>query len=264
MKETELKSINIPVGKNPLLQQVLDEVNSNTELLTMWKIINVNALDRLHMSDHGIVHFQIVANSALRICRILNKKGIDTSIKTGFGLSNDHGEVVVFLGSIMHDLGMIIHRNGHEEFSLFLANNLLHGMLNFLPAEEKVIVISEVLHSIIGHRGDGEPYTLEAGIVRIADALDMSQGRARVSFEQGFISIYQLSGESITKVYIEEGTDKPIDIGIQMHNSAGLFQVDDLLRNKLKGSGLENYIKVTAKVVSETDGERKMLEEIVF
>lgn len=264
MKQQELKSLHVPVGHNDLLKQALVEVNKNQEIQTLWRIINVNAIDRMHMSDHGIVHFQIVANSALRIARILTKKGVELSIKKDFGLTNDHGELVIFLASILHDLGMSIHRNSHEEYSLFLANSLLREMLSFMPPEEKTIVIAETLHAIIGHRNDGEPLTIEAGIVRVADALDMSEGRARLSFEKGFISIYELSVESITKVFIEEGTDKFVEIGIQMHNSAGLFQVDQLLRKKIKGSGLEKYVTVRAKVVTDTHEEKKMMEEVVF
>ena len=48
---------------------------------------------------------------------------------------------------------------------------------------ERTIVVAEALHAIIGHRRRGDPITIEAGIVRVADALDMAQGRSRVPFE---------------------------------------------------------------------------------
>jgi metal-dependent HD superfamily phosphatase/phosphodiesterase len=141
---------------------------------------------------------------------------------------------------------MSINREGHEEFSLFLANDILHRILEFLPVEERTIVTSEVLHAIIAHRSGGKPLTVEAGIVRVADALDMSEGRSRIPYEAGQVDIYSISAAAIDKVEIREGKDKPIQINISMNNSAGLFQVDELLKKKLVGSGIEKYIKVSA------------------
>jgi metal-dependent HD superfamily phosphatase/phosphodiesterase len=42
-------------------------------------------------------------------------------------------------------------------------------------------------------------------------------------------------------------------VEIEMNNSAGLFQVDNLLRSKLRGSGLEDYIEVAATLEGETE-----------
>ena len=47
------------------------------------------------------------------------------------------------------------------------------------------MVAAEAMHAIIAHRRRGDPLTIEAGIVRIADALDMAQGRSRIPFESG-------------------------------------------------------------------------------
>ena len=154
---------------------------------------------------------------------------------------------------------MSINREGHEEFSLFLANNYLEKVLDFLPIEEKIIVCSETLHAIISHRSKGTPLTVEAGIVRVADALDMSHGRSRISYSIGNIDIHSLSVAAIDNVEIKQGSDKPIDIVISMNNSAGLFQVDELLKSKLKGSGVEKYIAVRAIIEGET--EKKLLKE---
>jgi metal-dependent HD superfamily phosphatase/phosphodiesterase len=209
-------------------------------------VINVNAIYRLGMSDHGPVHFQIVANIALRLGRILQKNEVEVSITKYFGLVSEYAELVILLASLFHDLGMSINREGHEEFSLFLANNLMHQILEFMPVEERIIVTSEVLHAIIAHRSDGKPYTIEAGIVRMADALDISQGRSRIPYEAGYVDIYSVSAAAIDKVEIEEGEEIPIQINILMNNSAGLFQVDELLKKKLLGSGIEKYIKIWA------------------
>ncbi|HEX9013050.1 MAG TPA: HD domain-containing protein, partial [Anaerolineaceae bacterium] len=162
-------------------------------------------------------------------------------------------------GSLLHDLGMSINREGHEEFSLFMANSILHRILDFLPIEERTIVTSEVLHAIISHRSGGRPVTVEAGIVRVADAMDMSEGRSRIPYESGNVDIYSVSAAAVDNVKISEGEDIPILVLITMNNSAGLFQVDELLKKKLIGSGIEKYIKVRAVVEKET--EKRLVEE---
>jgi len=257
-KEDNIK-IHVPAKNNKLLEQVVENVNSNEEIYALWKVINVHAIDRLGMSDHGVVHFQIVSNIALRLSRILVKSGIKMSTAKDHNLSNDYAEVVIFLASVMHDLGMSISREGHEEFSLILANNLLHQILDFMPIAERTIVISETLHAIIAHRKDGKPYTIEAGIIRVADALDMSEGRSRIPFESGEMDIYAISAAAIDSVDIKEGTEKPIQITILMNNSAGIFQVDELLKSKLKNSKLENFVEVKAYVKNKR--EKKLIRE---
>ncbi|HEY5573654.1 MAG TPA: HD domain-containing protein [Anaerolineales bacterium] len=255
-------NIHVPARKNELIEQALASINQDVEVRTLWQVINVNAIDRLGMSDHGPVHFQIVANIALRLTRILLKNKVVMSIVKNYGLSDKHAELVVVLASLFHDLGMSISREQHEEFSLFLANTILQRTLAFLPLEERTIVISEVLHAIISHRRGGRPHTIEAGIVRVADALDMSEGRTRIPYEAGNVDIYSVSAAAIDSVEIAEGEDKPIQINIQMNNSAGLFQVDELLKRKLVGSGIEDYVKVRAIVYGEK--EKRLIEEFVI
>jgi uncharacterized protein len=248
--------IRVPARKNSFIEKVLETINNDVEIKTLWRVINVNAIDRLGMTDHGAVHFQIVANMALRLARILAKNQVTMSITENYGLGSDDAELVILLASLFHDLGMSISREGHEEFSLILANGILHRILDFLSLEERTIVISETLHAIIAHRSGGTPYTVEAGIVRVADALDMSEGRSRIPYQAGKIDIHSVSATSIDKVEILEGTDHPIQINIWMNNIAGIFQVDELLRKKLLGSGIEKYVKVSAYLIQ---GEEKQL-----
>jgi metal-dependent HD superfamily phosphatase/phosphodiesterase len=233
--------IRVPAHANSLLGKVLAVINEDVEIKTLWRVSNVNAIDRLGMTDHGPVHYQIVANVATRLARILVK------------------HLVILLASIFHDLGMSISREGHEGYSLFLANNILHRILEFLNIEERTIVISEVLHAIIAHRSGGKPYTIEAGIVRVADALDLSEGRSRIPYQAGKIDIHSVSAAAIDRVEIVEGTKTPIQINIWMNNMAGIFQVDELLKQKLVGSGIEKYVIISAYL---NDGqENKLIKE---
>jgi metal-dependent HD superfamily phosphatase/phosphodiesterase len=248
--------IRVPAQHNSLLEKTLAVVNEDVEIKTLWRVNNINAIDRLGMTDHGPVHFQIVANIALRLARILDKHQVAMSITKNYDLSNDYAELVILLASLFHDLGMSISREGHEEYSLILANSILHRILDFLPVEERTIVISETLHAIIAHRSGGVPYTVEAGIVRVADALDMSEGRSRIPYQAGKMDIHSVSAASIDRVEILEGSEKPVQINIWMNNNAGIFQVDELLRRKLLGSGIEKYVLVHAYLI---EGEEKRL-----
>jgi hypothetical protein len=251
--------IRVPARHNPRLQQVVDRVNADDELYTLWQVINVNAVQRLAMNDHGPVHVQIVTNIALKLLRLLVDRSVTPSVVVGHNLTNEDAEVIVVLASLLHDIGMSIHRVDHELYSLFLARpklrELLEGIYD-LPAQ--TILTSEILHAIISHRAGGQPITLEAGVVRVADALDMAQGRSRIPFQAGKVDIHSISATAIEQVIIEQGEVKPIRIVVRMNNSAGIFQLDELLKEKLDGSGLEPYVEVEATV--EGESEKKLIQ----
>jgi hypothetical protein len=246
--------IHLPARHNPILQQVVERVNADEELYALWSAMNVNAVERLGMSDHGPVHFQIVSNIALKLMRQLIENGIVPSIVRDHKMTNNDAEVVVVLAALLHDLGMSIHRIDHEQYSLFVAQPKIDQLLNGLyPVAARTIIRSETLHAIIAHRSDGKPLTVEAGVVRVADALDMTKGRSRIPFEAGQINIHSLSAAAIEKVEIGQGHEKPIRIFVTMSNSAGIFQLDDLLKEKLHGSGLEPFVEVEATIEGETE-----------
>jgi len=254
---TEL--IRLPARHNPRLQRLLQKVNADEDLHAIWRCQNVTAVDRLGMSDHGPVHMHIVANSALRLLRLLLARDLVPSIVKDHGLEVADAEIVVVLGALLHDTGMSIHRANHEEMSLFVALPKLQELLaDLYPPAMRRVVISEVLHAIITHRSDGRPLTLEAGVVRLADALDMAQGRARVPFEAGQVNIHSVSAAAIDSVQIGPGETKPIRVVIRMNNSAGIFQLDDLLKDKLRGSGLEPYVEVAAEI--EGTQEKRLVQ----
>jgi metal-dependent HD superfamily phosphatase/phosphodiesterase len=212
----------------------------------------------MQINDHSWVHIQIVTNIALKLLRQLTKHGVEPSVVRDYGYTRDDAEVVVTLASLTHCVGMSIHRHGHEDFSLFLAEPKLRELLGGLYEEPDVTVLtSEVLQAIISHRSDGQPLTLEAGLIRVADALDMAKGRSRIPFEHGQVSMHSLSAAAIEDVEIKDGAEKPILIEILMNNSSGIFQVDGLLRAKLRGSGLEPYVEVVAHI--DTEDEKRLV-----
>src|SRR5688572_15626922 len=222
--------IKAPTRGNRTLEQVLARINDDDELKTWWHIGNLNAVARMTMNDHSWVHMQIVTNIGLKLLRLLMKAGVEPALVTDYGLSRKDAEVVVLLGCLLHDVGMSVHRIGHEEFSLFLADRKMRELLDGLYDEiSRVVVVSEVLQSIITHRSDGQPLTVEAGVVRVADALDMTHGRSRIPFEKGSLSIHALSAQAVDSVRLAQGDERAIQVQIVMNNSSGVFQVDELL-----------------------------------
>lgn len=251
--------IRLPARHNPRLASLVERINADPAIYALWVAQNVTAVDRLEMSDHGPVHVQIVANSALRVLRLLVADGVIPSIVADYGLEVQDAEVVVSLASLFHDVGMSIHREGHEAYSLFVAQPILTELLDQeYDRGISAIVRSEILHAIISHRSGGTPLTVEGGILRIADALDMAQGRSRIPFESGSTSIHSVSAAAIEAVRIDPADEGGILIRVEMSNSAGVFQVDELLRKKLRGSGLEGHFKVEAVIEGET--EKRLVE----
>ena len=80
----------------------------------------------------------------------------------------------------------------------------------------------------------------------------MSEGRSRIPYEAGKIDIHSVSAAAINGVEIMEGAKKPIQINIWMNDLAGIFQVDELLKHKLVGSGIEKYIIISAYLKEES------------
>ena len=117
--------IRLPVRHNPALQKVIERVNADEELYALWTVMNVNAVTRLGMTDHGPIHFQIVSNIALKMLRQLLERGVVPSIVQDYSMTNDDAEVVVVLGALLHDLGMSIQRADHEQYSLFVAQPII-------------------------------------------------------------------------------------------------------------------------------------------
>jgi uncharacterized protein len=251
--------VRAPTRGNRRLETLLDRVNADEELRAWWHMAQITS-ERLGMSDHSWVHVQIVLNIALRLLRLLVRAGVEPAMVSDHDMGRRDAEVVVAAGALLHDVGMSIHRADHEAFSLFLAERKLGELLDGIYRQpERAVIVSETLHSIIGHRRRGEPYTLEAGVVRVADALDMAQGRSRVPVEAGRMGIHALSAAAIDEVVIEGGEELPVRLEIKMNNSAGIFQVDDLLATKLRGTPVEGHIEVLATI--EGEAEKRLLTE---
>jgi metal-dependent HD superfamily phosphatase/phosphodiesterase len=250
--------INLPWRANRTLREVVARVNADAQLRAWWHVANVNAMKRLQINDHSWVHVQIVANIALKLLRQLARHGVKPAMVADYGMQQDDAEVVVVLGALLHCVGMSVHRDRHEDLSLMLAEPKSRQLLSELYEEPQLtVLVCEVLQSVTSHREDGRPLTLEAGIVRVADALDMAKGRSRIPFERGLVTIHSLSAAAIDSVVIRDGVERPVLIEIAMNNSSGLYQIDELLKAKLRGSGLEQHLEIVARI--DTDAEKRLV-----
>jgi hypothetical protein len=243
-------NVNVPVQGNEKLAEVLRRVNSDEEFEALLRCANVNAIDRLGMSDHGPTHVKIVANIALRILRILAKRGVKMSLARDHEMEQEDSEVAVFLGAMLHDIGMSVQREDHERVGLPIAGRKANEFLRGIYRDgDRAVIASEVLQAVLGHDTPVMPLTLEASVVKVADALDMAEGRARIPYHEGRNDIYAVSAMSIDGITIKETPgNKPVAIEVAMSNSAGIFQIDELLKPKLVNSHLKDLVTIKVRV----------------
>jgi metal-dependent HD superfamily phosphatase/phosphodiesterase len=234
------------------VNEVLEFVESDEEIQAYLDAQNVNPVTRKRYNDHGRKHISIVRNRALSLYDLLKQGDVEFNGARDQGLAEDDEAVIIGLAATLHDIGHVVHRDEHPYYSLPLASDLLDRILpEFYDVTDAVRVKGEVLHAILCHHTPEDPLTLEAGVVRVADALDMEQGRSRIPYEQGGRGINTVSSQAIKRVFLEPGDDKAVLVEIEMTNAAGVYQVDNLLKAKLDRSGLESHVRIVALNIRE-------------
>lgn len=224
--------------KNPLCLTAFDALESNLEVQTVLEDTNRMAIDRLGYSDHGHIHSLIVTKNGIELLDKLSAKVQPTIVQEETGTFQD-AQLIVLLGCYLHDIGMSVHREQHNEFSVFLATPIVERLLESIYPDDKhkqVHVRGHVLHAIYAHDKLIRPTTIEAGVVGVADALDMTSGRARIPFEAGSVNIHSASAMAIRRVRIKRGTNKTVRIEIEMSNASGIFQIQELLEKKIRSA----------------------------
>ena len=141
-----------PTRGNRRLERLLDAVNADQQVKAWWHVSAVNATRRLGMSDHCWVHIQIVLNIGLRLARLLFRRGVVPSVVADYGMSEHDAEVVVAAACLLHCVGMSIHRDDHERYSLFLTADKLR-----LAAERRLRGARALDHRRRGDARDHRP-----------------------------------------------------------------------------------------------------------
>jgi len=230
-----------------LLSKAYKVLEEDEELSELLKMSNVMAVTRLRYNDHGIVHARIVAGTALELLDLLTRSGVvPTMLRDGTAKSMDEVRLCVMLAAYMHDIGNAVHRTLHEYIGALLAKDILNRLLpQILEAPPKRIYAlrQEIMHMIFATEYNTRCLSIECGVVKISDGLDMSEGRARIPYKLGKMDMHAVSALSIRKVEIESG-EKPIVIRVHMDDMAGLFQVEQVLTPKILTSTIEDYIEV--------------------
>jgi metal-dependent HD superfamily phosphatase/phosphodiesterase len=229
------------------VNEVLEFIQNDPEITAYLEAQNVNPVTRERYNDHGKKHINIVRNRALCLYDLLKGEGVDFNGAADQGLAEEDEAVIIALAAELHDIGHVVHRDEHPYYSIPLAADLLDDILpDYYDVEEAVRVKGEVLHAILCHHVEEDPLTLEAGVVRVADALDMERGRSRMPYERGSRGINTVSSQAIKRVTLQPGDDRMVLVEIEMNNAAGVYQVDNLLKAKLRDSGLEEMIRIVA------------------
>ncbi|MCJ7517356.1 MAG: hypothetical protein MUO18_05270, partial [Methanomassiliicoccales archaeon] len=63
------------------------------------------------------------------------------------------------------------------------------------------------------------------------------------------------------KVRVSKGEERPVKIEIEMNNSAGIYQIDELLKDKIEKCGIRDKIMI---VIRAPDQEMKISENLKF
>ncbi len=233
-------------------------VFNDQEAQALQNYANVVSIKRLGYNDHGPVHMRKTAQNALIMFDILSKAGIEFSIEEEKIGTVEDSKVAVLISSLLHDVGMSVGRENHELLGVVFATSIIERTLTKIydkDIEKKTIVHSLIVEGIAGHMATQDIHSLEAGLVTIGDGCDMEKGRARIIFLLSRTpkvgDIHKYSANSIEKVEIIEGEEKPIRIIVEMTESVGFFQIEEVLFPKILANPAKPYIELYGKVIGE-------------
>lgn len=241
------------VETSELLRRAYEFLEQDEEVQALIKMSNVMAVSRLRYNDHGIVHSRIVSGSALELFNILVEAGLKPStIAYGTARNMDEAKLVVLVAAYLHDIGNSVHRVDHEYVGALLAKDIIDRMFREitpnLSSTYRYMLRHEIMHAIYATEINTKALTLEAGVVKVADGTDMAEGRARIPYRMGKLDMHSVSAISIKKVEIVKGSESAARIEVYMNDSAGLFQIEAVLRPKILTSGFERYFEVYTNV----------------
>jgi metal-dependent HD superfamily phosphatase/phosphodiesterase len=231
---------------------------NDEEIQYLQDYANTVSIKRLNYNDHGPVHMRKVVLNSLILINLLDAAGIKFNIeKEEIGTFEDT-KIVVLTAAFLHDIGMTIGRENHEQMSVMISAKIIDRILNSLYREDKkkrVILRSIITEGIIGHMGTQKIHSLEAGTILVADGCDMEQGRARIPMMIGTESkagdIHKYSSSAVKSVKIDKGEKRPVRITVNMKESVGFFQVEEVLLTKINSSPVKPYIELYAGVIGE-------------
>ena len=255
LKETQLDTQIlkiVPESINNTVQILLNDA----EIHSLQEYANTVSIKRLRYTDHGPVHMRKVVRNAIKMAYLLQEAQIPMSLETEGTGSFEDSTFVLCVAGMLHDIGMSITRQDHENYSAIIAYPIIDRILqHYCPHEisKRVMLRSIILEAIVGHMAIIPIHSLEAGLILAADGCDMEKGRARIPMllhKDGKVGdIHKYSSTAIEQIHIKKGKQKPICILVEMSESVGFFQIEEVLFPKLAMSPAKPYIELQAHVI---------------
>ncbi len=231
--------------------EIFERIMSDEELLSLIDHANTVAILRWGYNDHGVVHALITTRNAVKMAKILHDRGMKLNCESEIEASFDDGLAAIVMSAMMHDVGNMVTRTDHEMLSAITVRDRVEKILRDMKMD--IRLMSYVLEGIVCHMGRLKATSLEAKLISIADGLDMEEGRARIPYKLSGPDIHKFSALAIKRVEISHGAKKPIKITVEMSESAGTFQVEEVLMKKFRaaefGKMAELYAKVNGEVI---------------
>ncbi|MDY4211742.1 MAG: phosphohydrolase [Treponema sp.] len=249
--------IELTAEKDDLPLKVVQLLIDDAEVQAIQDYANTVSIVRLGFNDHGPVHMRTVCRNALKMLKIFYQAKIQTSLEKEQSGTFADSVTAVILASFFHDFGMTVGRQDHELYSAIIGQPIINSILKKVLPEEKdlkrrVTIYAMAMEGIIGHMGTRKIHSVEAGIILVADGCDMTKGRARIPMEintkPSVGDIHKYSANSIEKVKILAGEEKPIKIEVHMSAVAGFFQIEEVLLQKISCSPIKDFIELYAGV----------------
>ena len=249
--------IELTSEKDDLPLKVVQLLIDDAEVQAIQDYANTVSIVRLGFNDHGPVHMRTVCRNALKMLKIFYQAKIQTSLEKEQSGTFADSVTAVILASFFHDFGMTVGRQDHELYSAIIGQPIINSILKKVLPEEKdlkrrVTIYAMAMEGIIGHMGTRKIHSVEAGIILVADGCDMTKGRARIPMEintkPSVGDIHKYSANSIEKVKILAGEEKPIKIEVHMSAVAGFFQIEEVLLQKISCSPIKDFIEPYAGV----------------
>ncbi len=266
--ETEsLESIEKSIINYPKTKKMFEMLVNDGEVRADWDLSNFIAVKKLKYNDHGEVHAKIVAASALIMLDLLLENNVTPDFMAEGGGDSDDEHLIVLAAALLHDIGNQIYRKNHPLHSSYLAIPVLDRLLPeiYTDLENRTEVRGFILNSIYAHDAGVPDFIIEAALVGIGDGTDMTKGRGRMAYDLGSLSIHVVSALSIERVLILHGKEKPIELVVEMSNSAGIFQIEEILGKKIIGGPLEKYISLRAVLVpGDADYDKRIVHAITL
>jgi metal-dependent HD superfamily phosphatase/phosphodiesterase len=256
LEDQTLQAVEPLWKRYPRAAKMWETLTTDAEVRANWDMADYLTVTKLHYNDHGETHACIVAANGVLIFDLLREARIAPDVARSGAGDDDDACAVIVAACLLHDIGNQVHRHNHEMVGAMIALPILDRLMPQLypDVERRIELRAFILHAIHSHDLNPMPLTFEAALVSLADGTDITKGRGRTAFDLGKVDIHSVSALAIDDVKIAKGEKHPVEITVTLNNSAGIFQIEDTLAKRLRGSPLASYVNIV--VFSKPEGTK--------